>query len=92
MVPAYPADRELLGMSWNSQTYVDTALPFRLRSAPKIFTAVADALQYILQEQGILDLLHYLDDSLLLGRPGKPDCASYSHGDVPQARGTHSRT
>ena len=79
MVPVHPADRKLLGTSWNGQTYVDVVLPFRLRSAPKIFTAVADALQYILQEQGIVHILHYLDDFLLLGRSGKADCEKGLH-------------
>jgi len=36
-------------------------LPFGLRSAPKIFLAVADAVN-----QGIHKLLHYLDDFILL--------------------------
>ena len=37
-------------------------LPFGLRSAPKIFSAVADGLQWILTQRGITNLLHYLDD------------------------------
>ena len=45
MVQVHPGDRELLGMSWKGQTFIDTVLPFGLRSARKIFTAVADALQ-----------------------------------------------
>lgn len=36
--------------------------------------AVVDGLQYILQEQGILHILHYLDDFLLLGSPGTGNC------------------
>ena len=47
IVPVHPTDRYLLGMMWNGQLYMDTALPFGLRSAPKIFTVVADALQFI---------------------------------------------
>lgn len=30
-----PDDRHLLGMEWNDKLYVDSALPFGLRSAPK---------------------------------------------------------
>ena len=40
-------------------TYTDAALPFGLRSAPKIFSAVADPLQLILVQKGINSLLHY---------------------------------
>ena len=32
-VPVHPHDRHLLGMIWNQQLYVDTVLPFGLRSA-----------------------------------------------------------
>ena len=53
IVPVYPADRWLLGMVWNGQTYIDTVLPFGLRSAPIIFTAVADVLQWIFESQGV---------------------------------------
>ena len=38
IVPVHPEDRLLLGMMWEQALYVDTALPFGLRSAPKIFT------------------------------------------------------
>ena len=35
LLPVYPADRHLLAMSWNNHIYIDTCLPFGLRSAPK---------------------------------------------------------
>ena len=44
IVPVHPVDRPLLGMRWNKGLYVDTALSFGLRSAPKLFNAVVDAL------------------------------------------------
>ena len=44
LIPVHPDDRPLLGMIWREKLYVDTALPFGLRSAPKIFNAVADTL------------------------------------------------
>ena len=69
MVPVHPVDRLLLGMVWRADLYVDGALPFGLRSAPKLFTAVADGLLWIMGRHGIRDALHYLDDFLLLG-PG----------------------
>ena len=40
-----------VGMEWNSTTFVDTVLPFGLRSAPKIFSSIADALECILLEK-----------------------------------------
>ena len=63
MVSVHPRDRHLLGMVWEGALYLDTALPFGLRSAPKIFNALADGLQWILEEQGV-EVIHYLDDFL----------------------------
>ena len=37
IVPVHPADYNLLGITWRGNTYLDRALPFGLRSAPKVF-------------------------------------------------------
>lgn len=37
MIPVHPDDRSLLGMRWQGTVCLDAALPFGLRSAPKIF-------------------------------------------------------
>ncbi len=76
IVPVHPDDRPLLGMAWRQQRFVDTALPFGLRSAPKIFTAVADGLMWIMYEEGVTSTLHYLDDFLFLGSPKGGECES----------------
>ena len=75
IVPVHPDDHHLLSFRWNNQVFIDTALPFGLRSAPKIFSAVADALAWILHSKGVTHQLHYLDDFLLLGAPDSPQCA-----------------
>ena len=53
---------------------MDTVLPFGLRSAPKIFSAIADALEWILLDQGMSLILHYLDDFLTMGRANTTEC------------------
>ena len=53
--------------------YVDRSLPFGLRSAPKLFTAVADAMAWALFSRGIRFLLHYLDDFLFIVPPGSQE-------------------
>ncbi len=68
-VPVHPADRHLLGMTWQEETFIDLVLPFGLRSASIIFTAVADAIQWIAERRGANHLFHYLDDFLTLGPP-----------------------
>ena len=51
LVPVHPEDRVLLGMRWKGMVYVDTRLPFRLQSALKIFTAVANALEWCFEDK-----------------------------------------
>ena len=53
---------------------LDKVLPFGLRSAPIIFTAVADALQWIMIKHGVSSVAHYLDDYITLGAPGSLEC------------------
>ena len=74
-VPIHPEDRWLMGMLWDGDLYIDTALPFGLRSAPKIFTAIADAAEWVVKQEGVHSLIHYLDDFLLIGPPASPECA-----------------
>ena len=75
MVPVHPSDRHLLGMLWRESVYVDKALPFGLRSAPILFTAVADALQWMMQARGVSFVAHYIDDFITLGSPSADECA-----------------
>ena len=69
MVPVHADDHPLLAIRWGGETYIDTALPFGLRSALKIFSALADALAWILKDRGVAWQLHYLDDFLFAGPP-----------------------
>ena len=75
MIPVHPADRPLLGWRWEGQIFVDSALPFGLCSAPKIFTAVADVIEWCFREAGVKHVDHYLDDYIVLGAPGTRECA-----------------
>ena len=63
MVPVHPEDCPLLGTKWQGKLFIDTVLPFGLRSAPKIFNAIADALEWIFAHSGI-----YISNSPLRGR------------------------
>ena len=70
IVPIHRQDWHLLGMKWIKQYYVDTCLPFGLRSALKILSAIADALQWTLTQHGSPASIHYLDDYLFIEPPG----------------------
>ena len=62
-------------MKWRGQYFVDLVLPFGLRSAPFIFTAIADLVEWILvHNYDVTFLRHYLDDFLTLGPPASPVC------------------
>ena len=73
-VPVHPDDRHLLGMQWRGHIYVDKVLPFGLRSAPKPYNVVADGLLWILVTHDDVEGIHYLDDYMLFGVPGSPQC------------------
>ena len=73
-IPVHPDDRILLAMRWNDKLYIDTVLPFGLRSAPIIFLAVADAVEWMAVESGVSSLMHYLDDFLTMGRASSSEC------------------
>jgi len=74
LLPIHPADRHLLAMKWHDRLYVDTCLPFGLRSAHKLFNILADLLSWLLEQVGVSPVLHYLDDFLTMGVPDAPSC------------------
>ena len=74
LVPVHPQDRGLLAMEWEGRIYIDAMLPFGLRSAPKIFNALADALNWHLHQSGVEVARHYLDDFIVIGPPNSSQC------------------
>ena len=74
IIPVHPTDQWLLGMEWKGNYFIDTVLPFGLRSAPKIFNSIADAIQFIAHSKGVQWSVHYLDDFLFLGEPDSDQC------------------
>ena len=74
LVPVHPADQPLLGIKWQDRIWLDTSLPFGLRSAPKIFSAVADALAWAMHREGVGHYMHYLDDFFFAGPAGTSVC------------------
>ena len=77
LLPVHPADRHLLAMSWKVDLFIDTCLPFGLRSAPKLFNVLADLLSWILEKKGISPLIHNLDDFLTIGQADSAACQNH---------------
>ena len=81
----HPQDWELLGSSfWHTDSdgeaqklyYINTVLPFGLRSSPKLFTDFAFAAKLIMEYDGVSYVNHYLDDYITLGPPKSDVCQS----------------
>ena len=52
IIPIHPNDHYLFGMQWQGNHFVvDMALPFGLRSAPCIFSSVADLVEWVFKKQ-----------------------------------------
>ena len=76
LIPVRPEDRNLLGICWRNKFYIDTCLPFGLRSAPYLFNQLSVAIHWILQNSyGVQYLLHYLDDFFTAGPADSLQCA-----------------
>ena len=74
-VPVRPTDWELLGILWKGKYYVDTCLPFGLRSAPFLFNRVSEAIEWSLKyNHDVHDVIHYLDDFFTVGKSGTNIC------------------
>ena len=86
LIPVHPIDWNLLGMQWSGKFYIDTFLPFGLRSAPFLFNQLSIAIHWILQHKySVYHLLHILMIfSLLVLLPLKnvqatsPRCSHYA--------------
>ena len=57
-------------------SYIDKVLPFGVRSAPLLFTALADATEWVIRQKGVQHIWHYVDDFILAGEPHSTQCAS----------------
>ena len=84
-VSIHPADQHLLGLDWQGMTYCDCALPFDLRSAPKIFTAIADGVTWAMVCKGIQNVLHYLDDFFFCAPASSNSCKLQYHSALNYA-------
>ena len=71
-VPVHP---ENIDMEWRGRVFVDGALPFGLCSVPLLFTALGDAIQRVVVQQGATWLRHYIDDYIMVGQAGTSECS-----------------
>ena len=80
LIPVQPTDWNLVGIFWKQKFYVDTCLPFGLRSALYLFNRLSIALHWILEQNyGVDHLLHYLDDFFTAGPADSSTCEENLH-------------
>ena len=72
-----PGDIHLLGFQWKDKYYIDTVLPFGLRSASQICQRVTDAIAYMYKNEskGRFKIINYLDDFAGVASPAEADLA-----------------
>ena len=67
LLPVKPAQWILLGICWLGQIFIDTRLPFGLRSSPGIFNKFADVVCWIIRNIfHVKNIVHYSDDFFLV--------------------------
>ncbi len=73
ILPVHPDDLHLLVMEWKGSWFIDTRVPFGIRTGPALFNFFGDALDAILVTNNVQHL-RMLDDTLVVGRD-KADCS-----------------
>ena len=61
-------------MEWRVSVYLDSSLPFGLRSAPRLFNVLADLLSWFTTSSVVSFSIHYLDDYLTVGPASFSTC------------------
>ena len=75
LIPVSPNDYSILGIKFNGRYYNDRCLPMGCSSSCHIFERFSTALEWIaINKFGIISIIHYLDDFLILGPPNSNQC------------------
>ena len=90
-IPVCPGDIGFLGYSWRSRFYIDTALPFGLRSAAFICQRVTNAIAHLHRWHGY-NLINYLDDFGGVEKPSKANEAFAQLGTLLSDLGVQEAT
>ena len=67
--PIHRDDRELLGMFWENQYFVDLFLHFGLRSAPFKFNNISIAVAWILLHKCLISYVDFISDDFFIMEP-----------------------
>ena len=73
-MPVHADDQSLLGTRWGGSLFLEAALLFGLLLAPKIFSAVADALLWCMYAAEVTSVIQYMDDFRFRGHPDSGRC------------------
>ena len=94
LIPVHPSQWHLLCYGWEGNYFVDTVLPFGLRSSPAIFNQFADLVGWVIKTKyGIVTIIHYADDFFLVSGQNQniaqqqlhTVCQAFQEMDIPLA-------
>ena len=86
MVPVHSDDKRLLGINWNGQVAILTLHSHLVYAV--IFTALADGLQWVLQQWGVSYVTNCLDDFITLGPSNSDQCFKNLHIIIKTCKGS----
>ena len=66
--------RPLLRVVWNGDVFMDAALSCGSGLTLNIFKAVADAVEWVVRKQGVIELWHCFDDYIACSVPSLSEC------------------
>ncbi|KAJ1103598.1 hypothetical protein NDU88_001019 [Pleurodeles waltl] len=75
LLPVHPDDYHLLGFQFRGEYYFDQCMPMGCSISCSYFEQFSSFLQWVLsQRTGHREVIHYLDDFLILGPPNSDRC------------------
>ena len=76
IIPVASKDRLLLAIQWKGELFLDKVLPIGLHLAPILFSAVADAIEWIIHKWAVQNIFHYVHNFFMVGKSNTLECTS----------------
>ena len=76
LIPIKPSQHNLLCFRWRDKFFIDRCLPMGARSSSHIFNLFSSSIHFLAKQLGVMWLIHYLDDFLLIS-PSRVGCVEY---------------
>ena len=75
LLPIYPGDFDFVGIRFDGKYYFDKCLPFGSKISCALFNKFSTFLRWLVRKKSNnQNIIHYLDDFLLVGKARYPCC------------------